>query len=118
VRVRTAASGRLAATAADRLIQDSDALIVLLDALPNRQTAAAIYYVKSSRPILGDSPSIIKSTDKEEIRIERVRGLLGGDAIAKCLKYIRTEPSLLASKAIARNQASPVATKTCPRDGP
>ena len=83
MRVRTAASGRLAAAAADRLIQDSDALIVLLDALSNRQTAAAIYYVKSSRPILGESPSIIKFTDKEEICVERVRGLLGGGAIAK-----------------------------------
>jgi hypothetical protein len=61
-------------------------LIVLLDALPNRHTAAAIYYFKSSRPILGESPSIFKFTDKEEIGIERVRGLLGGGAIAKGLK--------------------------------
>jgi hypothetical protein len=70
-------------TAADWLIQDLDALIVLLDALPNRHTAAAIYCFKSSRPILGESPSIIKFTDKEEICVERVRGLLGGGAIAK-----------------------------------
>ena len=58
---------RLGAAAPDWLIQDLDALIVLLDALPNRHTAAAIYYFKSSRPILGESPSIVKFTDKEEI---------------------------------------------------
>jgi hypothetical protein len=60
-------------------------LIVLLDASPNRSTAAAIYYFKSLRQILGESPSIVKFTDKEEIGIERVRGRLGG-AIAKGLE--------------------------------
>jgi hypothetical protein len=69
--------------ASDWLIQDLDALIVLLDALPNMHTAAAIYYFKSSRTILGENPSMVKLTDKEEICVERGRGLLGGGAIAK-----------------------------------
>ena len=46
-------------------------------------TAAAIYYFKSSRPILGENTSIVKLTDKEEICVERGRGLLGDRTITK-----------------------------------